>query len=42
MEAEQKWRESERRELSDAEKAYLEDGVGRFCRDKGLGRLLPG
>ncbi|KAI1386465.1 uncharacterized protein F4822DRAFT_410139 [Hypoxylon trugodes] len=31
-EAERRWRESERRELSDAEKAYLEDGVG------GLGR----
>ncbi|KAI1819715.1 hypothetical protein F4861DRAFT_525889 [Xylaria intraflava] len=26
--AERKWRQTERRELSDAEKAYLEDGVG--------------
>ncbi|KAI8959010.1 hypothetical protein F5Y11DRAFT_18596 [Daldinia sp. FL1419] len=42
IEAERKWRESERRELSDAEKAYLEDGVGSFGRDKGLGRILPG
>ncbi|KAI1377690.1 hypothetical protein F4677DRAFT_415258 [Hypoxylon crocopeplum] len=41
-EAERKWRESERRELSDAEKAYLEDGVGSVGRDGVLTRLLPG
>ncbi|KAI2637169.1 hypothetical protein GGS26DRAFT_547595 [Hypomontagnella submonticulosa] len=39
-EAEQKWKESERRELSDAEKTYLEEGVGSFDRGRGLGQLL--
>ncbi|KAI0152452.1 hypothetical protein F4776DRAFT_601633 [Hypoxylon sp. NC0597] len=43
IEAERKWRECERRELSDAEKAYLEDGVGTLGRrNGGLGQLLPG
>ncbi|OTA63615.1 hypothetical protein K449DRAFT_381345 [Hypoxylon sp. EC38] len=43
IEAERKWRECERRELSDAEKAYLEDGVGPLGRrNGGLGQLLPG
>ncbi|KAI2624154.1 hypothetical protein GGR54DRAFT_595281 [Hypoxylon sp. NC1633] len=41
-EAERKWRESESRELSDAEKAYLEDGVGSLGRDRGLVWMLPG
>ncbi|OTB08192.1 hypothetical protein M426DRAFT_317293 [Hypoxylon sp. CI-4A] len=46
VEAEKMWRASEKRELSDAERAYLEDGAGPFTRDKGtdryLARLLPG
>ncbi|KAI0111349.1 hypothetical protein F4814DRAFT_422241 [Daldinia grandis] len=42
IEAERNWRASESRELSDAEKAYLEDGVGSFSRDKSLAWLLPG
>ncbi|KAI1461294.1 hypothetical protein F4805DRAFT_413532 [Annulohypoxylon moriforme] len=46
VEAEKRWRASERRELSDAEKAYLEDGVGtvgqRGQMTKSLGQLLPG
>ncbi|KAI0889023.1 uncharacterized protein GGS22DRAFT_152928 [Annulohypoxylon maeteangense] len=45
-EAEKRWRESERRELSDAEKAYLEDDVGTIGQKgqmtKGLRQLLPG
>ncbi|KAI1102288.1 hypothetical protein F4804DRAFT_313606 [Jackrogersella minutella] len=46
QEAEKRWRESERRELSDAEKAYLEDGVGpigrKSLRSGDLVQLLPG
>ncbi|KAI1142390.1 hypothetical protein F5Y05DRAFT_224745 [Hypoxylon sp. FL0543] len=46
IEAERKWRVSEKRDLSDAEKAYLEDGVGTLGR-KGRSRrareqFLPG
>ncbi|KAI1763656.1 hypothetical protein GGR53DRAFT_497014 [Hypoxylon sp. FL1150] len=44
-EAERRWRECEKRELSDAEKAYLEDGGGGFGHGhghSGMGQLLPG
>ncbi|KAI0489888.1 hypothetical protein F4859DRAFT_462740 [Xylaria cf. heliscus] len=46
--AERKWRETERRELSNAEKAYLENGVGNIggvgvANGEGiLGSILPG
>ncbi|KAL7627677.1 hypothetical protein AAE478_001870 [Parahypoxylon ruwenzoriense] len=44
VEAERRWRETERRELSDAEKAYLENNdVGTFRRrHRGLRQFLPG
>ncbi|KAI0171764.1 hypothetical protein GGR52DRAFT_547518 [Hypoxylon sp. FL1284] len=42
-EAERKWRECEKRDLSDAEKAYLEDGGGGLSHGgRGLGQSLPG
>ncbi|KAI1083393.1 hypothetical protein F5B20DRAFT_526788 [Whalleya microplaca] len=41
-EVEREWCETETRELSDAEKAYLEDGVGSFGQeDRRRRRLLP-
>ncbi|KAI2606872.1 uncharacterized protein GGS25DRAFT_493589 [Hypoxylon fragiforme] len=41
IEAERKWRESERRDLSDAEKAYLDDGLGNRSKINGIRQLLP-
>ncbi|CAJ2513545.1 Uu.00g016640.m01.CDS01 [Anthostomella pinea] len=41
-EVERKWRDTERRELSDAEKAYLEDDAGHLNVKEGvLGRVFP-
>ncbi|KAI0014470.1 hypothetical protein F4779DRAFT_560022 [Xylariaceae sp. FL0662B] len=41
-EVEREWSETEKRELSDAEKAYLQDGVGSFGqKDRRLRRLVP-
>ncbi|KAI5919845.1 hypothetical protein F4810DRAFT_685247 [Camillea tinctor] len=43
VEAERKWRETERRELSNAEKAYLQDGVGGLDSGNGVfSQVLPG
>jgi hypothetical protein len=45
--AERRWKETERRELSNAEKAYLENGIGNAggvitpTRDGVLGSVLP-
>ncbi|KAI1505390.1 hypothetical protein F5X99DRAFT_279641 [Biscogniauxia marginata] len=42
-EAERKWRETEQRELSNAEKAYLQDGVGGLgSENRVLSQVLPG
>ncbi|KAI1631146.1 hypothetical protein F4809DRAFT_633582 [Biscogniauxia mediterranea] len=42
-EAERKWRETERRELSNAEKAYLQDGGGSIGNENGvLSQVLCG